>query len=412
MQNSNNKSGADSVNRAKIVRNVALAALCAAIAVSVAGLFLSFIVYNGCLFRTSVSGFDAVLTLFKKHSYDVTALPASETVLPLIRIGGILYIVLILTGIVAVASVLTGRGDYSRRRVKIILSFCLEMAAVSLAIFIFAGVIRTKMQNASAGITGTEVSSFAMLLFGLHVLAASACVLSLRYHEGGERAGTGKRRAARTHNRTKAMTLTAVFAAIATALMYLDIAIPIFPAFLKYDPSDVPALFAGFMFGPLSALFVILVKNLLHLFISSSMFVGELADFVLACSFVIPSVVIYKFRHTFKGAVVGLVIGSLIRVIAAAFLNQFVTIPLYMNIFGEGMVWGLTHAVLPSVDSIFKIVLIFIIPFNLLKSVINVIIVLLLYKHLHRYINVVFESRESVEPRETEFETKETVDNR
>ena len=90
------------------------------------------------------------------------------------------------------------------------------------------------------------------------------------------------------------MTMTAMLSAIAFVLMMLEFSIPIMPSFIKLDFSELPALIGSFAMGPLSGTVICLIKNLLHLPMSSTGGVGELSNFILGAMFVIPAGLFYK----------------------------------------------------------------------------------------------------------------------
>ena len=83
------------------------------------------------------------------------------------------------------------------------------------------------------------------------------------------------------NTKVRYITVTAMLSAVAFVLMYLEIAIPIMPSFIKFDFSDLPALLGSFALGPVCGVLICLIKNVLHLAFSNSMFVGELSNFIL-----------------------------------------------------------------------------------------------------------------------------------
>ena len=72
------------------------------------------------------------------------------------------------------------------------------------------------------------------------------------------------------------LTVTAMLSAVAYILMFLDFSVPFMPSFIKMDLSELPALIGSFAMGPLCGVIICLVKNVLHLFITSTGGVGEL----------------------------------------------------------------------------------------------------------------------------------------
>ena len=192
---------------------------------------------------------------------------------------------------------------------------------------------------------------------------------------------------------TKFITRTAIFSAIAIILYivpYLKFPVPFFPAFLEIHFDEVPAFIAGFAYGPLSAFFIILVKTLVKLPLSSTMCVGELADFLYGVSFVIPAAFIYKKRRNFKSALLGLGISTLVQVTFASFFTTFVILNFYMFMMGlsRETILAMCQAINPGVTSLdWPFFFIVALPFNLFKDVIIVAITILLYKRLHRVID-------------------------
>ena len=85
------------------------------------------------------------------------------------------------------------------------------------------------------------------------------------------------------------LTMIAMLSAIAFVLMFLEFSVPIMPPFIKMDLSDLPALLGAFAMGPVSGVMICLIKNLMHLFLSSTGGVGELSNFILGACFVLPA---------------------------------------------------------------------------------------------------------------------------
>ena len=184
----------------------------------------------------------------------------------------------------------------------------------------------------------------------------------------------------------KKMTLTAMLAAIAVILMYMEIPVPFMPGFIKLDISDLPALFGSFIYGPLCGVFICLVKNVLHSFATNTMFVGEISNFILGCAFVVPAGLIYRLRHTKsrKHAVLGMAAGTLLTTAAACLMNAFVLLPAYGKAFGmpiEAFI-EMGAAVNSSVHSLLGFVVLIIVPFNLFKYTLTSVIVFFIYKRI------------------------------
>lgn len=191
----------------------------------------------------------------------------------------------------------------------------------------------------------------------------------------------------------KFITRSAVFAAISIILYivpYFNLALPFFPSFLKIHFDEVPAFIAGFAYGPLSAVFVIVVKTLTKLPMTSTGGVGELADLIYSLAFVVPASIYYKKHKTLKGALVGLGISTVIQIVAASFITTFLILDFYMFVMGwpEAVILKMCQAINPAITSLrwpffFMVAL----PFNAFKDVIVVIVTLLLYKRMHKLID-------------------------
>ena len=99
------------------------------------------------------------------------------------------------------------------------------------------------------------------------------------------------------------MTRIAILGALSAVLFPLEIPIV---AFYKLDFSTLPALLGAFSMGPLPGLAILLIKDLSRLAYSSSMYVGELADFIMSAAFILPASLIYRKHKTRKTALVGM----------------------------------------------------------------------------------------------------------
>lgn len=136
-------------------------------------------------------------------------------------------------------------------------------------------------------------------------------------------------------SKTKFIAKVGVLSALATAIMILETPLPFTPTFLKLDLSELVVLLGGFALGSIAGILIELIKNLVHVAFTITGGVGELANFVVGCAFVVPAAIIYKKNKSVKNAILGLIIGSISMVIVATFVNYFVMIPLYTKIFAE-----------------------------------------------------------------------------
>lgn len=163
---------------------------------------------------------------------------------------------------------------------------------------------------------------------------------------------------AQASNEVRYITRVGILSAIAFVVMTFEF--PIFPAapYLKMDLSDVIALFGGVALGPVAAIIIEAIKNLLNFMLHSSTGgIGEVANFIVGTAFILPILIIYKKLYNLKGLIVSLVVGTIIMVIAACFANYFLLLPIYMPSF--------------TPDERFNIILKTFVPFNLLKAVVQ-----------------------------------------
>ncbi len=173
--------------------------------------------------------------------------------------------------------------------------------------------------------------------------------------------------------------------AIAEILQVLEFSIPsLVPSFIKLDFSELPALITSFAIGPLWGILVCFLKNLIHILFGSSMAVGELSNFILGAVFVLVAGLIYKRHKTAKTALVACLIGSLAMAVCSVFSNYFLIYPLYGKVLGlsTDAIVDMYSALLPSVDNLWKALLIFNLPFTFVKGIIDSALCFLIYKKI------------------------------
>ncbi len=179
------------------------------------------------------------------------------------------------------------------------------------------------------------------------------------------------------------LTGTAMLSAIAYILMFLEFPIPfLIPSFIKFDFSELPALIAGFAYGPVSGVLVCLIKNLLHLMNTQTGGVGELANFVLGATFVAVAGIVYKKIHTKKGALIGSLAGAVAMGVVSLFTNYYVVYPIYTNFMPMEAIIAAYQLILKSADTLWKCLLIFNLPFTVFKGLCSVLLTMLVYKPL------------------------------
>lgn len=178
------------------------------------------------------------------------------------------------------------------------------------------------------------------------------------------------------------LTVTAMLSAVAYILMFLDFSVPFMPSFIKMDLSELPALIGAFSMGPLCGVLICLIKNVLHLFITTTGGVGELSNFLLGAAFVLPAGLIYKHKKTKTTALLGSFFGAVIMGLFSIVSNYFLVYPVYYNFMDKGAILNAYQMILPSVKNIFQCLICFNMPFTIVKGLLSVVITMLVYKHL------------------------------
>lgn len=193
---------------------------------------------------------------------------------------------------------------------------------------------------------------------------------------------------------TRKMTVTAMFSAIAMILHLLDFTLPFAPFFYRLDFSELPVLIGAFAFGPVTGVLIEAVKILLKLLIkgTSTAFVGDLANFVIGCSFILPASTIYYFKKSKKSAVTGCIVGTLILTLFGTAFNAVYLLPAFSKLYGMPLedILAMGAAVNPLVTdgSIVSFVACCVAPMNVIKGGSVSLVTMLIYKRLSPIIKV------------------------
>ena len=189
--------------------------------------------------------------------------------------------------------------------------------------------------------------------------------------------------------KTRWMVNVAMLSAVSVVLMLVEFPLPfIAPPFYKIDFSEVPVLIGTFALGPLAGVVIEFIKVVLNLLINGTITggVGEAANFVVGVCFILPAGLIYKRSKTKKQAIIGMITGTVIMVIAGVFVNAYLLIPAYGKALGmptQAFV-DMGKAIHSSIDSLLKMVIYCVAPFNALKCGVVSIITAFIYKSLSK----------------------------
>lgn len=190
---------------------------------------------------------------------------------------------------------------------------------------------------------------------------------------------------------SKKVALIGIFSALAGVLMYFEIPLPFAPSFYGVDLSEVPVMISGFMLGPVAGVVTEFLKIVIKLVIksTSTAYIGEFANFVVGCTFVIPATVIYKIKKTKKMATIGLITGTVTMIIAGCFVNAFIMLPAFARFYGGMPMSALIEMgteVNANITNLFTFIILAVAPFNLVKGLAITVVVALVYKKISKLI--------------------------
>ena len=188
----------------------------------------------------------------------------------------------------------------------------------------------------------------------------------------------------------KTVSFVAMFSAVAAMLQLFEIPLFFAPGFYKLDLGELPVLICSFYLGPVSGVVCELVKNMLKLLLkgSTTMFVGDFANFAVGCSFVLPASMIYHRIKTKKGAIFAMVTGTLTLTVFGSLFNAWYLLPKFAQLYGMPMdaLVAMGTQVNGAITSVWTLVAFAVEPFNLLKGVVVSLLTFLLYKRIERLL--------------------------
>lgn len=193
-------------------------------------------------------------------------------------------------------------------------------------------------------------------------------------------------------SKTRRMAYIAIFGVLGAVLMFFEVPLFFAPSFYEIDFSEVPVLISTFYLGPVAGVTTELLKIILKLLLkgTTTAFVGDFANFVIGCSFVLPASIVYHVRKSKGTAIGGMALGTLCMTVFGSAFNAFYLIPTYSRLFGMPLeaIVGMGTAVNGAINSVTTLVLFAVVPFNLLKGVVVSLITYLLYKRVEKILVV------------------------
>ena len=185
------------------------------------------------------------------------------------------------------------------------------------------------------------------------------------------------------------VSIVAVCSAIAVVLHILDFPLLFLaPGFYKLDFSELPVLLCCFYLGPSAAVVCEGIKILLKLLIkgTTTAFVGDFANFVVGCSFVLPAIIFYHMNKSRHSALIGLILGTLSMTVFGTAFNAIYLIPKFAQLYGMPLeaIIGMGATIHSGINDVISFVILCVAPLNLLKGSVVSLLTLLLYKRVAR----------------------------
>jgi len=180
----------------------------------------------------------------------------------------------------------------------------------------------------------------------------------------------------RSIHRTTNLTFAALMTALAIILSYFpEIPLAFFAPWLKLDFSFTPLLLLGFSIGPGMMVVALIITNLVHIIGGTTAGVGELANLLIGLSFLLPPALLYQRKKTRANAIIGMGIGVVLMMLTGVLANRFILLPVF---FGPGFSEALKGMGMTVNSYLFGAIA----PFNLIKGLVNALMVFILYKRL------------------------------
>ena len=185
---------------------------------------------------------------------------------------------------------------------------------------------------------------------------------------------------------THFLAYTAIFSAMAGVLMFIEIPLFFAPSFYEIDLSEIPIMICTFYLGPVAGVVGELLKIVVKLVLkgTTTAFVGDFANFVVGCSFVLPASIVYHMNKGKKSALTGMIVGTLIMTVFGSLFNAVYLLPTFADLYGMPLdaIIAMGTEVNSAINSVSTLVLFAVVPFNLIKGAIVTLLTMLLYKRI------------------------------
>ena len=175
---------------------------------------------------------------------------------------------------------------------------------------------------------------------------------------------------------TASLTYASLLTALAIILSYFpEIPLAFFAPWLKLDFSFTPLLILGFSLGPVMAAISLVITNVVHILGGTTSGVGELANILIGLAFLMPPTLMYRRNHTWRGAIIGMILGVFLMTLVGVAANRYLLLPTYFGSEFEAVMGNMGLSVQGYLWAA-------VLPFNLIKGVANALLTQLLYKRL------------------------------
>lgn len=190
---------------------------------------------------------------------------------------------------------------------------------------------------------------------------------------------------------TKQIVRVGIFGALSGIFyIFIKFPVPFLPSFLEFHFDEIPAFIASFAYGPVSGLLVLVIKTLIKLPFTRTLGVGELSDLIYSAAFILPAALIYKRKRNFKSVIIGLSIGTVFQLAVSLLSNIYLMIPFYMKVMElpEIAILNMCKLANPKITDVgWSYGLLAVLPFNVIKDAAVIVLTLITYKSVHRFID-------------------------
>ena len=162
---------------------------------------------------------------------------------------------------------------------------------------------------------------------------------------------------------TRTLVCMAMLTALAYAVMAVCKIIPKVGGFLSLDAIDAVIGIGGFLFGPAAAVMMIVVEAFIEaITLSTTGWYGFVMNVLSTVLLICPAVIIYRHKGKTAGAVIGLCVGVVFRLLGMIVFNYIVT-PMY---------FGMPRAAVVDLMPMICV-------FNVVKGILNAALLMILY---------------------------------